>query len=291
MHAQRKLVSFIGLGSYSAAPLLYSYVRMHPKVCIPSNDSEFFSNTKVYSQGIIWYENQFAECPDGSVCGELSYNYLNSVPAVSLITRTYPDAKLIAVVENPLLSVRVAYIEARHSKLVSNKVSLAMFLKQNPEVLARAKYGKQLAEYFSYYAPTDLMVVVNDDLKDNTLSVIAGVYNHIGVDKSFIPTVLKSLVPLTEEEIKYRPGIIKRTYRLIKKLVRSIFHFIFIRIHPQQISVDAASVVAGKLTLSTELEGFLKNYYREDVKMLSHLLHRNLSVEWGFEDGGEEESK
>ncbi len=284
MRAQRKLVSFIGLGSLTAAPLLYSYIRMHPKVCVAPNDTEFFSNTESYSKGIIWYEDNFSKCAPGSICGELSLNYLNSVPAVSLITRTYPDAKLVAVIENPIMSVKIAYIEARYSKLVSDRVSLAMFLKQNPEVLTRAKYGRQLAEYFSYYAPTDLMVIVASDLKENTLSTLSKVYDHIGVDKDFIPLVLKYLVPPDEDELKRRPGIIKRIYRAIKKIIKASYHFIAIKIHPPQASVDAASVVAERLVLSQELDEYLKNYYRSDVDMLSHLLHRNLSIEWGFDN-------
>jgi hypothetical protein len=290
MHAQRKLVSFIGLGSQSAAPLLYSYLRMHPNTYIHQTDTEFFSNTKVYSQGIIWYESQFSKSPVGSLCGELSYNYLNSVQSVSLITKTYPDAKLVAVVENPLLSVRTAYVEARYARVISPKVSLAMFIKQNPEVLMRAKYGRQLAEYFSFYSPNDLLVVLAEDIKNDTLATLARVYDHIGADKSFIPTVLKHLIPPDEEELKFRPGIIKRTYRGIKKLIKASFHFVAIRIHPAQISVEAASVVAAQLPMSAELEKYLKDYYRQDIEMLSHLLHRSLSVEWGIEGGSEEDS-
>ncbi len=283
MRAQRKLVSFIGLGSHNAAALLYSYIKLHPKVCLPEKALEFFSDTKVYSQGIIWYENQFKNYVADTVCGDLASSYLSSQAAVSLIPRTYPSAKLLAVIENPLLSVRTAYVEARHARLISPQVSLAMFLKQNPEVLARARYGRQLGEYFSFYSPNDLLVIVNSELKADTLATLARVYEHIGVDKSFVPLILRHLIPDEEGESVKRPGIIKRIFRGIKMLIKNSFLFIAKKMNPPAQSVEAASITASKLNLSPELKAYLLNYYRQDVFMLSHLLHRNLNVEWGFE--------
>lgn len=283
MRAQRKFISFIGIGAESAAPLLYSYIRLHPSICAMDGDTRFFSDTKVYAQGADWYEAQLGKCLPGMVHGELSYSYLRSVSSLNLIATTYPLAKLLAVIENPLISVRVAYVEARRANTISNRVSLAQFLKQSPEVLMSARYGKQLSEYFSFYAPIDLFVVTASDVRDDTLAVIAGVYDHIGVDKQFIPAALKHLIPPEEGVVLQRPGLIKRTYRAIKKAIKDVFITIHKRIFPPDIPIETASVVARQLPLSPELEAFLKEYYRRDVAMLSNLLHRDLSVEWGFE--------
>ena len=95
-----------------------------------------------------WYESQFGKCETGNVYGELSGYYLQSAQAASLIARTYPNAKLLAVVENPLISVKVACVEAKRGRLISPKISLALFLKQHPEVLQSARYGQQLTQYF-----------------------------------------------------------------------------------------------------------------------------------------------
>ena len=282
MRAQRKLISFIGIGAESAAPLFYSYLRLHPTVCAMDNDTRFFSDTKVYAQGIDWYEKQLGKCLPTMVHGELSFSYLRSVSALNLIAKTYPSAKLLAVIENPLVSVRVAYVEARRSNTISNRVSLAQFLKQSPEVLMSARYGKQLSEYFSFYAPTDLFVVTASDVREDTLSVMARAYDHIGVDKKFIPAALQHLIPPDEGEIKRKPGIIKRTYRFIKRIIRGIFSALYRMIFPPDIPIETASVVARQLPLSPELEAYLKEYYRRDVAMLSNLLHRDLSVAWGF---------
>jgi hypothetical protein len=280
MKAQRKLVSFIGLGSSSASPLLYSYIKAHPKVCVPKEETHFFSDTKVFKQGVDWYESNFMECGEGFVFGELASNYLKNSQSISLIARTYPEAKLIVVIENPLVAVRVAYVEARRAKQVSPQVSLAMFLKQNPEVLTEARFGRQLAQYFSFYSPKDMIVVTAADVRNETLATLANIYEHIGVDKSFIPVNLLHLVPPDEDLVKIKPGIIKRTFRAIKALIVDAYKAIINKINPPKVVIETASVVARKVPLSPELEAYLINFYAADVALLSNLLHRDMAEEW-----------
>jgi hypothetical protein len=281
MTAERKLVSFFGLGSGTATSLLYSYIKAHPKICVPEREVDFFSDTKAYSQGIDWYESSYKQCGKGFIYGDLAQNYLKSAQVVSLITRTYPSAKLFAVIEDPLVSVRMAYIEAGRNRTISPGLSLAMFLKKNPEVLTSALHGRQLVQYFSFYAQTDLLVVTASDVRDNSLSVIAKVYEHIGVDAKFVPLVLKHLVP-EDEEVR-RPGIIKRTRKALRKMIVTTYRNVSKKINPPKVPLETLAVAARQLSLSPELETYLKNYYRKDVILLSNLLHRNLSVEWGME--------
>ena len=280
---QRRLVSFIGIGSASAAPLLYSYIKSHPGVCTTAIDTQFFLSTEVYKQGIDWYESFFAKRGANMACGELSSNYIQSAQAASLIVRTYPNAHLVAVIENPLVSVRVAYVEARRARTISPETSLALFLKQNPDVLFNARYGRQLAQYFTYYAPIDLLVVTAGDVRNDALRVVKETYEHIGVDSSFIPPPLVHLVPV-EDDPKHKPGIIKRTFRFLRQHIKDFFTNLANRLYPPEVPLETAAIVARKIPLSPELESYLKDYYRQDIALLSRLLHRSLTSEWGFDD-------
>lgn len=282
MKPQRKLVSFIAIGCRSASPLLYTYIDFHPDIFVVDNDTNFFGNTKIFAKGIDWYESQFRGKGTESVCGELAYDYLKNPTAISLIARTYPSAKLLAVIENPLVSVRVAYVEARRAKTISRDTSLAMFLKQNPEVLAEAKYGRQLSQYFGYYSQNDLLVVPASDVRDDALGTIKKVYAHVGVDDKFVPLALQHLVPEEDQPIK-RPGIIKRTIKGIKKLIVGTYKAIINKINPPKIPIETASIVARQIPLSPELEEYLIKYYRQDVTMLSNILQRDFTGEWGFD--------
>lgn len=283
MKVAHRKVAFIGIGAGLAPALLYSYIRSHPKVCVPKVSTEFFSNIKVFAQGLAWYESQFKDCPPGTVNGELAYEYLQSAPAAGLIARTLPQTQLLAVVENPLLAVRVAYVEARKNNLISAKVSLAQFLKDNREVLQSVRQGRQLSQFFQYYSPTDLLVFTADDVRNEPIKTVATTFAHIGVDPKFIPLTLKYLIEDSESDDKKKPGLIKRGFRGIKKLITWPYRTIIAKTKKPAVSIEIAFEVARQIPLSPELEQFLRDYYREDVAILSHLMHRSISYEWGFE--------
>ncbi len=284
MHAQHKLINFIALGSRSATPLLYTYLAEHPGICLASEETKFFSDSKEFARGLEWYESHFSRYKEEIICGELAYDYLNSAEAAGLIATIYPSARLLAVIENPLVCVRVEYIEARRARKISPAVSLSAFLKDNPEVMLRARYGRQLLHYFGLYSPNDFLVLLASDVHNNTLASLAQAYEHVGLDKSFVPASLKHLIPEEEEDTKKRSGIIKRNYRLLKKILKRFFSYVKYVVRPPKATIELVSVVARKVPLSPKLEQFLKDYYRSDVEKLSALLHRNLSAEWGFTD-------
>ncbi|MEZ4195089.1 MAG: hypothetical protein R3B53_01690 [Candidatus Paceibacterota bacterium] len=284
MHARHTLVSFFGLGSATAAPLLYTYIKEHPQVGLTEVDTNFFSDAKIFAKGLDWYENHFAKGEGISLYGELASNYLASTQSAGLIARTYPNAKLFAIIENPLVSVRVDYVEARRSGKINAKTSLAMFLKLHPEVLLRAAYGRQLAHYFSYYSPNDFLVLLAADVRKKPLESIKAVYTHLELETTFVPSSLRHLVPIEIDDTKKKPGLIKRFVLLIKRGVKFFYTKLRGVVKPPEVPIETASVIARKIPLSPELEKFLKDYYRKDVKQLNSLLHRNVESEWGFDD-------
>jgi hypothetical protein len=283
MSIRNTRVSFIGLGSHTAAPLLYSYIEEHPEFAGTAGVTHFFSDAEVFAQGIAWYESQFVTTKTRTICGELAPAYLATSQAAGLIARTYPNARLLAVIENPLVSVRVEYVEAVRSGKLRKKTSLADFLTQYPEVLERARYGRQLIHYFSYYAPTDLLVLLAKDIRADKLAVIKKVYAHCGLSDSFVPVALRHLV-VEEVDEKKKPGFIKRRIMAVKRLIKSGYGILSRFMKPKEIATETAAELARKIELHPVLEKKLKAYFRDDVRQLSSLLHRNLSVEWGFEE-------
>lgn len=284
MHTRHTLVSFFGLGSAAAAPLIYTYIKEHPGVGLPLEETGFFSNAKKFAKGIGWYESNFSHCLPTMVKGELAGDYLASSQAAGLIARTYPNAKLLAVIENPLVSVRVEYVEARRRREIDSNTSLAKFLKLHPEVLLRACYGRQLVHYFSYYSPNDLMILLASDIRENPIQSLVSVYNHLGLDNKFVPLSLRHLVVIEEDDSKKKPGIIKRTITKFKKGVKFVYSKMTKFTKKELPPAETASIIARRMTLSPELEKFLKDYYRQDVRQLNSLLHRNVSVEWGIDE-------
>ncbi len=281
MIARKTYISFFGLGSATAAPLLYSYLREHPDLSVPETETEFFSSAKKFAQGTNWYESQIKPSKTAKVFGEFSTAYLASSQAAGLIARTYPNARLLAVIENPLVSVRVAYVMAVKSGQIARQVSLAEFLHRSPEVLLQAKYGRQLRHYFSYYSPNDLLVILAADIRKEPLLLISKVFSHIGVDSSFVPPALRHLVPVEIDETK-KPGLLKRGVMLLKKSVVYLYKYLSRLRRKPVTKEETIAEIARRITLSPELEIKLKDYFRSDVIELSSLLHQDLAVLWDF---------
>ncbi len=279
---QRKLISFIGLGAGNTTSLLYSYIGFHPEVCILKQQTNFFSDINVYKQGIDWYESNFSDCAKNKKYGELATTYLESAQVPALIARTYSTAKLLAVIDNPIVKVKVAYVEAIQSRRISPDTSLLLFVKQNPEVLTRYCFGRQLTQYFAYYSHNDLLIILGSEVIADPLKVIARVYEHLDINRTFVPKILIHLVPIEEEDPKHRPGIIKKIFRFIYRSPKKAYIFILKKLKPIKILPDTSLMIANKIQLSPELETYLKDYYRPDIKVLSSLLHRDLNNEWGI---------
>jgi len=282
MRPERKKISFIGLGTGSLALPLYKHISEHPEVCLPKAPLNFFSDVKVYAQGLDWYESNFVKLDEGQKVGELAFYYLENLQGAGLIARTYPSAKLFAVIENPLVAVKMAYLEARRFGRIELDCSIEQFIEQRPQVLQKYLFGKQLAQYLSYYSLKDLLVVTSFDVLSTPVEMIASVFEHIGVKSNFVPPALIHLIPEEEEDPKHRPGIIKRTFRFFAKIIKGTYKKILVKIKPVEVSPDAIILKAQGMLLSPELENYLKDYYRRDVTILSSLLHRNLVDEWGF---------
>ncbi len=281
MTARNDRIAIIGLGAGGLATAVYSYLGTHPDLCLPKEPTHFFSRAENYAKGIGWYEGLFRPSGMEMKCGELANDYLRSSRAPALIAKTYPEARLFAVVGDPLLSVRVHYLEALRHQVISPKTSLAYFLKQNPELLDKLKYGRQLSRYFGYYSHSDLMVLLVDEVVKDPLVVTQRLFGHLGLDRSFVPLALKHL-SIKDEDDEKKDGFIKRFFKYSRKIIIKTYTKILHYFKPPVSEVEAITILAKRVPLDPELEKLLKEYFKEDVTLLSSLLRRDLNSEWGI---------
>jgi len=280
MRNRKKHVSFIGLGVGNLAVPLYRYVREHPDLYIPKRPLNFFSDVETYARGLDWYEKNFALKKGNQKCGELNYSYLLNLQGPKLIAEAYPEAKLFAVIENPIIAFKLSYLEAVENEEIDTRCSPAQFIKMYPEVLGRCCFGRQLTQYLSYYSSLDLLVIFASEVDKNPLTVTKSVYRFLEVSDDFVPLVLSHLEEEEEEDIQ-KLGLIKRLKRFIIKNTK-IKYKNWQREKQTTEPLDFILEQTKKVELSPELEVFLKDYFRKDVEILSALLHRDLSGEWGM---------
>lgn len=263
----RHFLDFVGLVvPGDAGNDVMRLVGEHPDLDIPAQETHYFSSDKL-SEGKEWYEQHFKESAPGRKRGEFSTSYLAVSGVSARIVREYPDAKLLAVLTNPIESVTAIYSEAKQSS--RSLSSLEQFLESQPRLLEQFRFGRQLITYLTYYSPVDFLVTTLDEVRAAPVASIGKMYEHIGVDKNFLPTVL--LATVVEDTGK--PSRLARLLRLdvlrANKLAKAK------AVAAQLFPYPAAPVTTREYDL-------LAQYYYEDVYQLGNTLHTDFVTKWRY---------
>lgn len=278
-------VDFIGLGAQKAGTSwVYACLYEHPEVCAPIKEIHFFSRDR-FEKGRGWYESHFTRCKEGKKRGEFSTSYLYTPETAERISKMYPDAKLIAIVRNPINRAYSQYKNAVKAGEISKETKFSSYIKHVDSALAQGKYAEQLARYYKYYSAHQLLVLVYEDSKRDPLAFMKQVYTHLEIDPEFVPKMLRTYVNV---ERTPRFVFIERIMHRVAEFMRRVGLDKIVWFIKRSGATDAVRSInttptAPKESLDPALEVELKEYFKEDVRALSGMLNRNLSVEWGIE--------
>jgi len=202
--AIRPLPGFLVIGAQKAGTTaLYAYLRQHPAITGPSwKEVSFFD--RHYARGEAWYRGNFPNSlrARGDLVGEASPSYLFHPLAPERVTGLVPDAKLIALVRNP---VDRAYSHYQHEVALDREpLSFEDALAAEEERLrgeedhmladpayfshawwnytyrARGLYADQLERWLAVFPREQLLIVPTDDLAADPGATYARVLEFLG---------------------------------------------------------------------------------------------------------------
>ena len=197
----------------SGTTSLYHYLRQHPQVYMsPVKEPKFFAfeeaepgsprrpgDRETMSQLITdveGYKALFAGVADEKAVGEASPQYLYVPEAAGRIRRHLPEARLVAVLRNP---VERAY--SSHLHLVREGFERSGFseglkaeeqrIRENWPIMWHHKnrgfYHEQLTRYYERFGEEQIRVWLYEDLKEDPAGMMQSVYRFLGVDDAFVP--------------------------------------------------------------------------------------------------------
>ena len=213
----RVLPDFLILGAQKAGTTaLYAYLRWHPEITGPSfKEVSFFD--RHYARGERWYR---AHLPirRGGIVGEASPSYLFHPLAPERVARMLPDARLIALLREP---VGRAFSHYQHEVALGREsLSFDDAIAQegdrmqgevermlrdpayfshawwNYTYVARGRYAEQLERWFAAFPHEQLLVLLTDELAADTAGTYARVLDFLGVE----PHALESFPRIFERE-------------------------------------------------------------------------------------------
>jgi hypothetical protein len=219
--------------------------------------------------------------------GEGTARYLYSNEAVPRILDFNPNARLIAMVRNP-----IAMVQSVHARGVYEAIENVMdfetawrlqdsrragrhipALCRDPQMLLygdRCLLGAQLEKAYNVVPKEQLLVIVFDDFRRNPKRVYERVLAFLGV-----PSDGRAAFPVINANQGYRSPRLQRLMLLLGSVKRAMGIQRGLGIHRRLFGFNIKS--KARPTLHSELRAELCDYFSPDVEKLSSLLDRDLS--------------
>ena len=268
----------------SGTTSLYAYLWQHPEVYVSIHkEPQFFGSDLTTLAGAIreeeLYLELFAGAGDRPRVGEASVWYLMSKKAPSEIRAFAPDAKIIALLRDPVqmaCSLHALYTRSGNEDLPTFEEALAAEPERRrgrrippgayfPEGLIYtdvARHAAEVERYFAVFGRENVHCIVFDDLVRDAAAVYRQALEFLGVDPGFEA----ELDPRRANE-RVRMAAIRQLARVPPEVRRRI-RFKDIRLHES----------APRLPLPAELAEHLRELFAEDVARLGSLLGRDLTA-------------
>jgi sulfotransferase family protein len=198
----RPLPDFLILGAQKAGTTaLYAYLRWHPEITGPSfKEVSFFD--RHYAHGERWYRAHMPVRRSG-VVGEASPSYLFHPLAPERVARMLPEARLIALLRNP---VDRAFSHYQHEVALGREpLTFEEALAREDERMqgelermladpsyfshawwnytyaARGRYAEQLERWHAAFPREQVLVLLTDDLAADTAGTYRRTLEFLGV--------------------------------------------------------------------------------------------------------------
>lgn len=186
------LPNLIGCGAgKSGTTSLYYYLGQHPQIFMAAaKELHFFS--RHYSEGISWYESFFTGSETSPIIGEFSTSYMLDSTVPERIASLVPDAKLLFILRNPIeraysnywfsVSIGTQDRSQSFSDVIRTKTGFNRYIYSG-------FYYHHLSRFMHYISPSQIYVMITEELKLDPIKQMSMCYEFLEVDKNFKPNV------------------------------------------------------------------------------------------------------
>jgi hypothetical protein len=278
---------------------LYEYLRLHPNIFMPQlKEPHYFAKdlTAPKVKTLVDYIRLFADCTnEHQSVGEASASYLSSSTALSNIHEFNSDAKLIAMLRNP-----VDMVYSMHSQLLYwseetvDDFETAWRLQERrshgielPKTCGEpywvqyarlARLGTQTQRMLSIFPRAQVKLILHEDFAASPETVYSEVVDFLG-----LPHDHRSDFPRLNENKKARMTWLRNFIRKPPPLLRKGFRRLKRAAGEERVVslkakiVDLNTLKERRPPLSLAFRTELVETFRDEVALLSQILNRDLS--------------
>ena len=294
-----RLPTFLVIGAArSGTTALYAYLQQHPQVFMsPIKEPNFFSfegqSLDVRGPGHDYIDNSttdlasyralFEDAPPQGAVGEASPLYLYAEQAPARIRHHLPEARLIAILRNPVEQAFSHFLYAKRQTLEPLD-DFSAALDAQPERAADhwqplfqysrfPRYGEQLQRYYALFPAGQIQIHLYEDFEEDPQAVLADVFEFIGVDRAF------------EADVGYRPNVggVPRSSFLQNLVMRpNLLSRVVGPLVPEELKRRVRDAVSDRNVERPRLDDRTRERLRDelesDVRILQELIGRDLSA-------------
>jgi hypothetical protein len=185
--ADAPLPTFLVIGApRSGTTSLWRALRAHPDVFMaPAKELRFFSEP-LTPESVDGYRAHFAGWAGERAIGEASPVYLYSETRLQRMHDLLPDARLVAILREPVARAYSDYWQRRGDGR-EDRAFPDVIAEGGSIYVRRSRYLRHLRGVCEVYPRAALHVELFEDLQQEPQAVLARVYGHVGVDPAFVP--------------------------------------------------------------------------------------------------------
>jgi hypothetical protein len=239
------------------------------------------------------YRKVFSRVRSEQAIGESSVSYLYFPQAAERIRRSVPDARLIAILRNPVDRAYSKYRQLRRDSaepLVQFEQAVAaeparMQANWSPAwfYVDRGCYHRQLKRYYELFDHRQIHVVLYDEFMERPVETLQGILAFLEVDTSF-------RADLSQRHNVFEEGSVPANMTLYEFVVRPNWFSTMARaVLPTKLLIHLRPIVKKVITkkssgleispLTDRTRQSLQQVFREDILLLQDLIQKDLS-EW-----------
>ena len=287
----------------SASTFITDALQEHPKICIESDECAIFEDPdfELFDKNFFKNMHCVTSRPQKSgLFGIKRPSYIGRPEVPSRIKKYCPNAKLIAILRNPVdraISAYFHYVNYGFLPLQNPNEGLRKILydnnfrnkyKRSYEVLEYGLYGKYLSLYKSDELLHKMLVLFHDDITNNSRLELSKIFKYLEVDDIS-----------DKVDIENRPQqVVYNIYRLFFLRLRNPFMFEYNRdktriyVKKNKIGRVFSSVIfhldkmliskifVKKFKVSNEIRNEIYKFYKEDIERLEELVKVELPRKW-----------
>jgi hypothetical protein len=291
----------------SGTTSLYHYLSQHPEVYLsPRKGPHYFafeSGENVEGRGpgdaetlkgmLVTdpkqYRSLFQNAAAKAARGEASTMYIYYPKAPLRIKACVPDAKLIAILRNPVERAYSSYLHlVREGYEVHQDFAMAL---QEEEARIKANwlplwhykkmgfYYEQLQRYYDIFDSKQIRVYLYEEFRADPLVVMKDMFGYLGVDDAFVPdmTIKHNISGVPRNHALHRLHHFLRKPSLLKTTLKAVLPASVRRPLKLRVLANLQAHNLQKPPLSPELRQELTDAYRDDILKLQELVGRDLS--------------